>query len=97
MARPGTFKKGQSGNPGGRPKALIAVKEAAQAHGTAAIKKLAFLMENGDSDAAKISACKELLDRAYGKATQPIAGDDDMPAIRAALKVAFVGSGSDRG
>jgi hypothetical protein len=48
-------------------------------------------MKEADSDAAKISACNAILDRAYGKASQPIGGDDDMPAIRAALKVAFVG------
>lgn len=31
-----------------------------------------------------------IMDRAYGKATQPIAGDEDMPAILAALKVTYV-------
>lgn len=95
MARPGTFKKGQSGNPGGRPKALAEVKEAARLHGATAISTLSRLMLEADSDAAKIAACKELLDRAYGKATQPIAGDDDMPAIKAIHEIVLRGVRSD--
>lgn len=80
----------------GRPKGSLnkvtaEVKSLAQKHGPKVIRKLADLVDNADSDAAKIAACRELLDRAYGKATQPIAGDADMPAIRAALEVAFVG------
>lgn len=43
---------------------------------------LARLAKEADSDAAKIAAGRELLDRGYGKATQPIAGDDDAPPIR---------------
>lgn len=42
---------------------------------------LARLAKEADSDAAKIAAGRELLDRGYGKATQPIAGDDDAPPI----------------
>lgn len=89
------FQKGHT-KVGGRVKgepnnATKEIKALAQKHGVDVIKQLAKLAKDADSDAAKIAACKELLDRAYGKSTQPIAGDDDMPAIRAALKVAFVG------
>lgn len=55
-------------------KATREVKDAARKHGPAAIKTLAALMKSADTDAAKISAAKELLDRAYGKATQHVQG-----------------------
>lgn len=67
-----------AGNAGkGRPKGALNratkdVKEAAREYGPAAIKTLSILMKTADSDAAKIAACKELLDRAYGKATQNV-------------------------
>jgi hypothetical protein len=32
--------------------------------------------------AARVSAANSLLDRGWGKPTQPIAGDDDSPAVR---------------
>lgn len=72
-------------------KATRDIKEIARGHGPEVIEGFVRLFRDADSDAAKIAAGKEILDRAYGKSTQPIAGDDDMPAIRAALKVAFVG------
>lgn len=59
------------------------------------IKGLAQIAVQGDSDAARVAASRELLDRAFGKATQPIAGDDSMAAIRTALTVAFVGPKAD--
>ncbi|WP_457797619.1 hypothetical protein [Methylocystis sp. S23] len=40
-----------------------------------AINELARLAREAESDAAKIAAIKELLDRGYGKAPQPIDGD----------------------
>ncbi len=80
---PGTVKKpeGSGRQPGQRNKATAQVKELAAQHGPDAIKTLAKLAKEADSDAAKISACKELLDRAYGKATQTIAGDPDAPLV----------------
>lgn len=67
-----------AGNAGkGRPKgalnkATADVKEAARKHGPEAIRTLSVLMKTADSDAAKIAAAKELLDRAYGKSTQQV-------------------------
>ena len=37
-----------------------------------AIKVLVGIMENDESDAARVSAAKELLDRAYGRAQQAV-------------------------
>src|SRR5262245_37687483 len=67
------FQKGQSGNPGGRPKEIAEVKELARAHMPAAIEALASIMNNPKaSDAARVSAATALLDRGYGKAPQHI-------------------------
>lgn len=81
--QPGTVKKpeGSGRKPGQPNKTTAQVKELAAQHGPEAIKTLARLAKEADSDAAKISACKELLDRAYGKATQVVAGDADAPLV----------------
>ena len=52
------------------------MRELAQKYGPDAIETLARLMVEADTDAAKISAAKELLDRAYGKSTQPLSNDE---------------------
>jgi hypothetical protein len=38
-------------------------------------------MRKGDSDQAKASAANSLLDRGWGKPTQPLAGDETMAPI----------------
>lgn len=96
--KPGTVTKPPgSGRKAGQPNHATAdVKALARGYGPEVIEGFAKIFREGESEQARIAAGKELLDRAYGKATQPIAGDDDMPAIRAALKVAFVGSTEGR-
>jgi len=63
------FKKGQSGNPGGRPKEDAEVRAAARLHGIAAIDKLVELM-NDDDPRIQISAANAILDRGFGKPAQ---------------------------
>lgn len=75
------FQKGQSGNPGGRPKAVQEVRELARSHCPGAIAELARLAVKAKSEAARIAAIRELLDRGYGKATQPIEGEFNGPPI----------------
>lgn len=65
------FKKGRSGNPGGRPKEQHDVKELAREYSTEAVERLAAWMRS-DNAKASVAACATLLDRAYGKATQHI-------------------------
>ena len=70
------FKKGQSGNPGGRPKVVAEVKELARKHTGKAIETLVSIMANPKAaPAARVSAANALLDRGYGRPAQHISGD----------------------
>jgi uncharacterized protein DUF5681 len=70
------FKKGQSGNPGGRPKVVAEVKELARAHTGEAIETLVSIMSNPKAaPAARVSAANALLERGYGKPPHHISGE----------------------
>ena len=70
------FKKGQSGNPGGRPKVIAEVKELARARTGDAIETLVSIMTNPKAaPAARVSAANSILDRGYGKPPQHITGE----------------------
>lgn len=66
------FKKGLSGNPGGRPKVLSEVQNLARQHAPAAVVELARLASRAKSENARIAAIRELLDRAYGRSRQSV-------------------------
>ena len=74
----------QKGTPN---KATAEIKDVARKHGPAAIKELARIMLEGDSDNAKIAAIKELLDRGYGKARQPITGEDEGSPVEQVIQI----------
>ena len=69
------FQKGQSGNPGGRPKVAPEVRELAKEHGPRAFARVVELMDSKDALLA-LAACKEVLNRAYGRSPQPLVGGD---------------------
>src|SRR5712691_12000632 len=64
------FRKGVSGNPGGRPKVLGELQELARMHAPAAITELARLALKAKNETARIAAIRELLDRGYGRSRQ---------------------------
>jgi hypothetical protein len=66
------FRKGQSGNPGGRPKVLGEVQELARQCAPTVIVELARLALRAKSETARIAAIRELLDRAYGRPRQVV-------------------------
>jgi len=75
------------GRPRGVPnKATADIKRLAQYYGPDAIAALAEMsgLEPGtraESETARIAALKELLDRGYGRASQPLSGDPDSPPL----------------
>ena len=74
----GGFSKGQSANPGGRRKKTaedIEVQQIARQHGATAIDALVKIATKGKSESARVSAAIALLDRGFGKPTQPVESD----------------------
>ena len=61
------FRKGQSGNPTGRPKVPAEIQTAARAHSLTAIQTLANICTSGTDENARIKAAEALLNRAWGK------------------------------
>ena len=64
------FKKGQSGNPGGRPKVVAEIRHLARERGPEAIAALVMVMKEGKSEAARVAAATALLDRGWGRPMQ---------------------------
>jgi hypothetical protein len=53
------------------------IKSLARQHTVSALKTLAGIMNQSEAPAAaRVAAANSLLDRGWGKATQPIAGDE---------------------
>jgi len=63
------WKKGQSGNPGGRPKGIAEITALCQQKSPAATKRIFQLIESEDERVA-LAAAQTVLDRAYGKPMQ---------------------------
>jgi hypothetical protein len=64
------FRKGKSGNPGGRPKVLGELQTLARNHAPEVIAELARLAVKARSETARIAAGRELLDRGFGRPRQ---------------------------
>lgn len=71
---------------GGRPKgvpnkATAGLKELAREYTAEALAALVQIMNESESDAARVSAINSILDRGYGKPSQVIAGDAENPLL----------------
>jgi hypothetical protein len=65
------WKKGQSGNPGGRPKVLAEVTELARKAVPGSLKTLIAIRDDPEQPApARVAAANAIWDRAYGKPVQ---------------------------
>ena len=90
---PNGGKRPGSGRKKGVPNKVTAqIKAAAQQQGVAALEELVRIATKGKSEAARIAACKEILDRGYGKAPQAIIGgdDDDNPVFPTEVQIKIV-------
>lgn len=75
--------KKTGGRVAGTPNKVTAdVKAVAGQYSTEALEILIGIARASESDAARVSAIKEILDRAHGKAPQAIVGSDSDPSIK---------------
>ncbi len=86
MSGHGGRREGAGRKPGVPNKCSGEIRGIAREFGPAAITRLAELAglapgERGEGQAVQVAALKELLDRGYGKATQPMSGDRDMSPV----------------
>ena len=65
------FQKGQSGNPGGRPKAERSVRDLAQQYTAEAVEALVDVVRTG-KPAERVQAATALLDRGWGRPSTAI-------------------------
>lgn len=63
-------------------KALSDIRSLARSHTETALSTLAGIALKGTSESARVAASVALLDRGWGKPTQPISGDDDGAPIK---------------
>lgn len=74
-SKPGERRGGrQKGTPN---KATAEIRDIARQYTATAVSTLVGVMEGSESDAAKVAAAREILDRGYGKASQVVAGDEN--------------------
>ena len=58
------------------------IRSLARSHTATALSTLAGIAQNGQSESARVAASVAILDRGWGKPTQPISGDEDGPPIK---------------
>lgn len=82
------FAKGQSGNPGGKPKATLpdgrTLQDLAREHTEEAIAALVSVMgDDGSPPAAIVSAASAILDRGWGRPKQEVEAGENLTSMLA--------------
>lgn len=72
-------------------KANAALREMARQYTVEALEALVAVLREGESEQAKISAANAILDRGYGKPSQPVDGDGEGGAIPVAHLIELIG------
>ena len=65
------FLPGQSGNPGGRPRVVAAIRDLARSHAADAIAALVDVALHGKNESARVAAASAILDRGFGRPGPP--------------------------
>ena len=87
-SKPGERRGGRQ--PGTPNKATVEIRDIAKQYAPEAMAELARLAREAESEQARVGAIKEILDRAYGKSTQPVSGDPDNPLIPAKITIELI-------
>ena len=78
IQEPMKFSKGKSGNPGGRRKLEGPLRDLARQYSVEAMEALVAVMQDKSAPpSARAIAADKILDRAHGKAPQPMDGDGE--------------------
>ncbi|GEO42309.1 hypothetical protein SAE02_64570 [Skermanella aerolata] len=72
--------KGVSGNPGGRPKLEVSIRDLAQQNSMEALETLVQVMRSG-KPGERLVAANAILDRAYGRPTQSVEMSGDCSTL----------------